>query len=565
MTKLRALLAVAILWAAIYLPGLGSTEIKGEEGRRILPAITMLETGNWLVPYVGGKPFLRKPPLVNWAIAGAFKISNSRSEWAARMPSALCVLALGLTIVGMAGEGWLGVETSLVAAIFAMTQFGLVAKARFAGAEIEGIYAPISGIAIVTWLAWWSQRRSAWLVWLVPWTFLGVAALAKGPSLHLLFFYAVVIAALAATKEWRWLWHPAHFVGIAIGAAIFAAWAVPFFHSPEAREAAAVWKRQGIDRFTDSEFEPGNFFMNIPRGLADQLPWLLLAPVAFATIFRGKIAESVAGTSEGNRRGGWRTARWIAIAVPGCFFALLLVPGTLPRYVLPLGAVIALLLAAGVAASANERLWTRWHAVNRGVAALLLLLAIVAPFSVSLSQSGARNFVPVVLAAIGCAPLLAVCAAVFARRAVALRPANVALATGALFGVAAVLFAIAGVPWMHRAEKLRPLAARIDAAVPAGQRIVLFDVEYFPAAFYLRHAVSYATRLEELPPEADCVLARIERGGKAEKKRRELLAALPGLAEAAQFSAGPNELLLLQRQAAAGEDSRPLTPGEGKR
>ena len=26
-------------------PGLGSLEIKGEEGRRILPAITMLETG----------------------------------------------------------------------------------------------------------------------------------------------------------------------------------------------------------------------------------------------------------------------------------------------------------------------------------------------------------------------------------------------------------------------------------------------------------------------------------------------------------------------------------------
>ena len=39
-----------LVWAAIYLPGLGSLEIRGEEGRRILPAVTMLQTGNYLVP-----------------------------------------------------------------------------------------------------------------------------------------------------------------------------------------------------------------------------------------------------------------------------------------------------------------------------------------------------------------------------------------------------------------------------------------------------------------------------------------------------------------------------------
>ncbi len=41
---------VALIWAAIYLPALGSLEIKGEEGRRLLPAVAMLETGRWIVP-----------------------------------------------------------------------------------------------------------------------------------------------------------------------------------------------------------------------------------------------------------------------------------------------------------------------------------------------------------------------------------------------------------------------------------------------------------------------------------------------------------------------------------
>ncbi|PYL74860.1 MAG: hypothetical protein DMF27_13630, partial [Verrucomicrobia bacterium] len=78
---------VLLVWAAIYLPGLGSLEIRGEEGRRILPAVTMLQTGNYLVPYVGSEPYFRKPPLINWIVAASFKLTGVRSEWTARLPS----------------------------------------------------------------------------------------------------------------------------------------------------------------------------------------------------------------------------------------------------------------------------------------------------------------------------------------------------------------------------------------------------------------------------------------------------------------------------------------------
>ena len=74
MSGARSLLLVIAIWAAIYLPGLGTLEIKGEEGRRILPAVTMLQTGNYLVPHVGSEPYFRKPPLVNWLVAASFKI-----------------------------------------------------------------------------------------------------------------------------------------------------------------------------------------------------------------------------------------------------------------------------------------------------------------------------------------------------------------------------------------------------------------------------------------------------------------------------------------------------------
>ena len=32
----------------------------------------MIDSGKWIVPQVGGVPYLSKPPLINWLVAGAF-------------------------------------------------------------------------------------------------------------------------------------------------------------------------------------------------------------------------------------------------------------------------------------------------------------------------------------------------------------------------------------------------------------------------------------------------------------------------------------------------------------
>lgn len=340
MSRLTALILVVVLWAAIYLPGLGSTELKGEEGRRILPAVTMLETGNWLVPYVGGKPFLRKPPLMNWLIAGSFQLTGVRNEWTARLPSVLAVLGLGLVIVGTAGPGWLRAETALNAALIAISAFGLLAKARFAGAEIEGVYAPLFGIAITLWLAAWTRGWSAWAVWLTPAVFLGLAALAKGP-LHLLFFYAVVIAVLWSERRLKALLHPAHLLSLLVIVGMFAAWAVPYFHTEAASKATKVWRDQMANRVTENHFEWSSYLTNLPRGLGDLLPWVLFAPLVVKW-WRRTGAPHVDGEVSP------RVVRAVLVGAGAVFLVLLLVPGILPRYVLPLGAPLAIVVAVAL-------------------------------------------------------------------------------------------------------------------------------------------------------------------------------------------------------------------------
>src|SRR5213082_2082621 len=222
MSRVPAILLVLAVWAAIYLPALGSLAIKGEEGRRILPAVRMLETGDYMVPQVGSEPYLRKPPLINWLVAASFKIFGHRNEWTARLPSALSVLAVAIAFVAVARAS-LGARGSTIAAFIWLTNIGMIEKGRLI--EIEGIYVSLSGLAIIFWLSFWSQKKSPWLVWLPASIFLGQALLAKGP-LHLVFFYGVVFAVLWQTKNWRLLVHPAHFTALAIMFGIFAAWAI---------------------------------------------------------------------------------------------------------------------------------------------------------------------------------------------------------------------------------------------------------------------------------------------------------------------------------------------------
>src|SRR6266704_1091874 len=195
-SRLGALAIVLLVWALIYLPALGSIAIKGEEGRRILPAVRMLETGNYIVPRIGSNPYFRKPPLVNWLVAASFAVSSVRNEWTARLPSALAVLAVAIAFVTMARAS-LGPTGSLIAALIWMTNIGMIEKGRLI--EIEALYVSLCGLAIIFWLSFFVQRKSPWLIWIPACIFLGLGLLAKGPT-HLIFFYAIVFAMVWHTK-----------------------------------------------------------------------------------------------------------------------------------------------------------------------------------------------------------------------------------------------------------------------------------------------------------------------------------------------------------------------------
>jgi 4-amino-4-deoxy-L-arabinose transferase-like glycosyltransferase len=338
-SRLRAVLVVLLLWAVIYLPALGSIAIKGEEGRRILPAIGMLQTGNYIVPGVGGNPYFRKPPLVNWLVAASFRIFGVRNEWTARLPSAVVVLAVAVAFVTVARAS-LGPRGSIIAALIWMTNIGMIEKGRLI--EIEALYISFCGLAIIFWLSF--LGKSPWLIWVPASIFLGLGLLAKGP-IHLIFFYAIVFAVLWQTRDWHLLIHPAHFAALAIMLGIFAAWAIPFLHSTTTHVAAAKWSNQFTGRLQGIDFKFVSWIQNIPRSLIYFLPWVLLFPFVRFSKFHDYAEQRLA-----------RALAW-GLAVP--FLTLNLVPGALPRYSMPVIAPASWLLAMSYAGDALQWPWKR--------------------------------------------------------------------------------------------------------------------------------------------------------------------------------------------------------------
>ncbi|MGF1655501.1 MAG: ArnT family glycosyltransferase [Verrucomicrobiales bacterium] len=320
-------IGLCLIWALIYLPGLGQPEYKGEEPRRVQPAVFMLDYGQWALPHVGGESYYNKPPFINWCIAGAMQLSQRRDEWAARSVSVLAVLATGLLIY-FSLQGWSGPRIAALCSILFLTHIGLMEKGRLI--EIEALYTLFIVGPMTLWLGAWARSRPQ--PWLVIGLLLGLGVLTKGP-LNVLLFYAFV---LLLTSPWRFSWRTLRqqMLPLALTLLPTAAWVtLLFLGSPEPEKIWGTWFSQVSVRVTGQEGQGLSHLVNIPRSLSNFLPWLTFVPLLFTPK-----APSALPCSDRV----WVRLRWLSlVGVVG----LCLVPGILPRYVQPLLWLPSLLLA----------------------------------------------------------------------------------------------------------------------------------------------------------------------------------------------------------------------------
>ncbi len=497
------LLLLAFAWAALYLPALGDPELRGEEIRRILPAQAMLETGDWIVPRIAGEVYANKPPLINWAVAAAFALTGSPSEASARMVSALSLLALALAAFSLLRKD-LDNERALLVALALLTTLTLIAKGRLI--EIEALFTALFGIACFLWIRLWSDRRSPWLVWTLPYLLLGLGCLVKGP-VHLLFWFPFVIATLRFAGEGKSILHPAHALGIASMLAVFLPWVVLNIREVGAGDASVGnWVEELAIRGDVSKMEWDRWLTNpvkIPGGF---LPWTI--PLLYSLWHLWKRRVSLV---RGQREDAVLFGGLFALAFG--FVAICLTPGGVPRYLMPvypLAALATVVLHFRLPETVRER----YETFGRRINVVLIPLLLLAPPAMALLAWTKGESVPLPAILAGCLVVSAVAYLVLTRWS----RRTVLLTTPLLIAAGGIGLLPASQPFQSEREIFREASAEIAALAPVGGRIVVYAdhefrnrlTKHLRLLYYVREPVDGIGENGTLPEDTALLVGRPE-------------------------------------------------------
>jgi 4-amino-4-deoxy-L-arabinose transferase-like glycosyltransferase len=504
-TLAQGLVITALIWAAIYLPGLGSVELKHEEPRRALPAVHMIATGDWLVPRVGEVPYLRKPPLLNWLIAGMFKLTGGRSEWAVRFPSVLATLVLALGMVAF-GQSWLGRVGGLMASIFFLSNLAILESGRLA--ELEAVYISVTGLALIIWLAKWYRGITGLRLWLWPAILLALGLLTKGPT-HLIFFYGVIIPVLIWGKQLTLLVRPAHGVALLLMLVIFSLWAIPCSFAVGQHGPLGVWQfwiHQITSRASEGEaFRVQAWLLNFPQTLKNFLPWTPLLVLLWTSGIQPSGTDDVTREITSDRFRAQAIFYGARLGMVITCLLMCLLPSGSPRYIYPLFVVPCALLGQVFVQGKSNRLLHGYLKSWRWINAVLLVAGALAVLAIPFI--GGINAGSLFGLAIGIGTMIL--AWVTQRLPEGeLKPIELAarrtLITGLVFAAGMIMYGTAIVPRVDAmtTNGFREVAARIRKELPAGAILWVQENEYKPFWYYLEPDVRYFLSVSDIPADA---------------------------------------------------------------
>lgn len=374
--KGSSLLELALV-AAAFVPLLigASNEIQevdpaqyAEVGRR------MFESGDWARLKDNAGPFLNKPPMTFWLMAGAFRLFGETS-FAVRLPSLVMGVVL-LAATARIGALLLGRRTGMLGA--ALLGASPAFQLMVADPKVDMVTTALMACTLLCLLE--ARRRPAMVH--LAWAAAGLGILTKGPIGLVAPALAVLPEALrqrwgggegpgSADSTWARLWRRLlpfkPLAGPLLLAAVVAPWFLELGREHGAKGPLFMIWTQGLGRLLGNEWRNDTtpaFFLH--TGLWAFLPFTLLLLFELAHRFQAF------------RRSGWRLPPderrvllwWLALP----FVIISLSRFKLPQYLYWLGPPAALLAAQGLERAAAEHTGRAFRALGRIHGALALLV-----------------------------------------------------------------------------------------------------------------------------------------------------------------------------------------------
>lgn len=302
--KFARVMAFVIVLTAVcitFLPFLGCAPFftKGEP-REAVVALSMLKSGDWILPISNGDVIPYKPPFLAWCIAIISLIAGGVSEYTSRLPSAIALIVL--VVAGY--RFWsrrLGIRVAMIGAVVTFTCFE-VYRAGFA-CRVDMVLTMFIVTGMYSLYTWAMERNMHRLPW-VAILLLSCGTLTKGPVAIVLPLLAVWIAVLlCGYRLWKCTWKMAVVALLAL--IIPALWYVAAWERG-GQEFLDLAMEENFGRMTgtmsyDSHVNP--WWYNLITLLGGLAPYTLLLVIFVVCLLMPQLRHSVKG---GFYR--WRTA-----------------------------------------------------------------------------------------------------------------------------------------------------------------------------------------------------------------------------------------------------------------
>lgn len=202
------LLALAAFFLKPHVIGM-----RAEEPRRALVAFEAWQSGDYLVPHVLGTPYYNKPPVFNCILAGFYWVCGSHQPRVARLPGLLSLLATGW-LMYLFGRKYLGRQTAFLAGLSYITASDILFYASVNAGEIDLFFALLTFLQAMVIFSFY-EKKQWYLLFVLSYLLAAISVLTKGlPGMA--FQALTLLGIFLAGRRGRKLFHPAHFLGIAL-------------------------------------------------------------------------------------------------------------------------------------------------------------------------------------------------------------------------------------------------------------------------------------------------------------------------------------------------------------
>ena len=486
--------ALLILLVITFLPWLGMTSFntKGEP-REAIVALSMVETGEYILPVSMGADIPYKPPMLAWLIVGSSYLTGGVNEYAARFPSAVATIALAMGFALFVNRRK-GASAAFFSAIVMVTSVEVWRAAM--ACRVDMVLTACMVGAMLTMQSRYVRRGvggvSLWAVLL-----LSAAMLTKGPVGVLLPCLVMIIYYMARGERF---WKSALWLALTALLAVIipAAWYVVAAERGGETFGKLVME-ENFGRFTgtmsyDSHVNP--WWYNFETVAAGMLPYTILGFMAlFVARYRRLSRLKFSGLR--NKIAAMDATDLFALTSIIVIFLFYCIPASKRSvYLLPIYPFLAyftwmLMRRLGE----NYRRVLNGYGVLIGVIACLLTVGLLAlPWladalpvraaEMATAIAGGDKFLYVALA------VLPALGSVYIFRNCSRKAAPSAMILSTLETTLLIFWVVAGIilPPVLNAKSDRPVADRLETLVPADDIIYMYNpdpmLRYYTIGFY---------------------------------------------------------------------------------